>query len=607
MLGKGFRVCGRSAFVAGVIVGVIWMMAALPACGQEGQKVAQIVITGNQNINKETIANVVKLAPGAQYTKEAADKDREAINAIGYFSAVSVRTEETPEGLRVIYDVAENAVVKEIKIVGAGPVPEETIRKLLRTQAGQVLNTETLKTDIDAIQRYYRDKGYIAYVTEDIGIDSKTGDLTIPILVHTVASVDIVGNKKTRESVFVREMKTRPGRYFNMKVLHEDVARILNLDLLDDVEMPKIEPAKDVGKVNVVIPVKEKKTGEVRVGLGYSNRSRLVGRAELTETNLRGRGQGLTLLWETTTTENALGGSASYEVGFYEPWIDKKHTSLSFNVFNKLLYRFSPSFIGGTGTVNGQTYNERRKGGTFGLSRPFTDFTRAFVTLRSERVHTSDIPTTGTTGLISLNGPIRSGTIKLLNNTRDFDKDPAVGWYKSVSVELGSADVIEKSSSGSRALKGPFRKLQIDIRHYWSRGGRKMTPTDKRTTIAARILLGVSSGDIPFFEQYFVGGADTLRGYREDRFWGDRMAVASIEYRKPFGQSLTGVLFADYGDAWAGRSNILLPGLAQHSELSPRFGTGVGLRVNTAIGSLRLDYGIGSEGARTHFSIGHTF
>jgi outer membrane protein insertion porin family len=583
------------------------MMPALPAYGQEGQKVAQIVITGNQNINKETIANVVKLAPGAQYTKEAADKDREAISAIGYFSAVSVRTEETPEGLRVIYDVAENPVVKEIKIVGAGPVPEPTISKLIRTQAGQVLNTETLKIDIDAIQRYYRDKGYIAYVTEDIGIDSKTGDLTIPILVHTVASVDIVGNKKTRESVFVREMKTRPGRYFNMKVLHEDVARILNLDLLDDVEMPKIEPAKDVGKVNVVIPVKEKKTGEVRVGLGYSNRSRLVGRAELTETNLRGRGQGLTLLWETTTTENALGGSASYEVGFYEPWIDKKHTSLSFNVFNKLLYRFSPSFIGGTGTVNGQTYNERRKGGTFGLSRPFTDFTRAFVTLRSERVHTSDIPTTGTTGLISLNGPIRSGTIKLLNNTRDFDKDPAVGWYKSVSVELGSADVIEKSSSGSRALKGPFRKLQIDIRHYWSRGGRKMTPTDKRTTIAARILLGVSSGDIPFFEQYFVGGADTLRGYREDRFWGDRMAVASIEYRKPFGQSLTGVLFADYGDAWAGRSNILLPGLAQHSGFLPSFGTGVGLRVNTAIGSLRLDYGIGREGARTHFSIGHTF
>jgi len=605
MLCLRFGLRERALAVAALTVAMVAGLAPQRAAGQEGQKVAQVVITGNQNVNKEIIANVVKLAPGAVYAKDVVEKDRAAINALGYFSAVAVKTEETPEGLRVIYDVVENSVVKEIKIVGAGPVPEKTIRGLMGTQTDHVLNTATLNNDIEAIQRYYTEQGYIAYVTEDIGIDRETGVLTVPILVHTVESVKIIGNKKTREYVFLREMKTKPGSVFNMKVLRDDVARLYNLDVLEEIQTPKIDPGKTIGKVDISVPVTERKTGQLSVGLGYSSRSKLVGRAELAETNFRGRGQGLTFLWETVASSNALGGSSSYEVGFHEPWIDKHHTSLSFNVFNKLLYRFSSTFIGGSSS---ESYNERRKGLNLGLSRPITDFTRAYLTLRGETVDTSNFQaqTGTTTGFISQRGPIRSGTIRLANNTRDIDKDPAAGWYRSISVELGSADVEERGAV-TRTLKGPFRKVQLDLRHYWSKGGRKIAPTDKRNTIAMRFLAGFSGGEIPFFEQYFVGGAETLRGYREDRFWGDRMLIASLEYRRPLTQGLTGVLFLDYGDAWASRSNIDLPGLPQHFGFSGHVGTGVGLRVSTPVGDLRLDYGIGSEGARTHFSIGHAF
>lgn len=606
----------KAALVVTVVMAMAAALAPLPVLAQEGQKVAQVVITGNQNLNRDTIANVVKLAPGADYSKEAVEKDRTAINAMGYFSAVAVRTEDTPEGVRVIYDVVENPTVKDIKIVGAGPMPDESILKLMRTQPNQVLNTATLNIDIEAIQRYYREQGYVAYVTEDIGIDRETGVLTIPILVHTVQSIDIVGNKKTREYVFLREMKTKPGNVFNMKVLREDVARIYNLDVLEDIQTPKIEPGSDIGKVAIAIPVTEKKTGQVSIGLGYSSRSRLVGRAELAETNFRGRGQGLTLIWEAGTSSSGIGGNGSYEIGYSEPWIDKKHTSLSVNVFNKLLYRFSSSFIGGNGDINGETYNERRKGASLGLSRPLTDATRAFVTLRGETVDTSDIPTTANNSFVAQSGPVQSGTFRLVNNTRDFDKDPADGWYKSVSVELGNADILERFIQNTDGgdpqiteskVSGPFRKLQLDARKYWSKQGKKTVPTDKRTVIAARLTGGVASGALPFFEQFFVGGSETLRGYREDRFWGDKMLVGSVEYRKPVAQSLTGVLFADYGDAWGTKSDINPSGLPQHDGFDPSLGVGLGIRVNTPIGNLRLDYGVGSDGARTHFSIGHAF
>lgn len=614
MSGSRSRFCSRA--VAAIVVASI-MLSLIPCqvFAQEGKKVGQVVISGNKNINKETVYNVVKLKPGDTYTKDAVEKDRTAINDIGYFSAVSVKTEDTPEGVNVTYDVVENPVIVDIKLVGEGPICAATVKALLRTQAGQVLNTKTLNIDIEAIQRRYRDDGYVAYVTEDIGIDRETGILTIPILVHTVQSIKIVGNKKTKEKVFLREMRTQPGSVFNMKLLREDISRVYNLDILEDVQTPKIEPGVDPGKLVISVPVTEKKTGSVSLGLGYSSQSRLVGRAELAETNLRGTGRGLTALFETGTSDSRLGGKYSYELGYTEPWIDRKHTSLSMSVYNKLLYRFSSSFIGGNSEVNGQTYNERHRGGDVGISRPFSQYTRGFLNIKAENVQTTDLTSTTGSNLVAQDGDIRSGTFRLTRNTRDFDKDPAIGQYRTASLQLGQADVMQSiPGSGSTPttilspLKGPFEKLQFDFRRYWSRGGRKISPNDKRSTIAARLLFGASNGQMPFFEQYFVGGAETLRGYKEDRFWGNEMAVASLEYRKPIANALTGVVFVDYGDAWGGSSlydNV--SGFTQHSGFVGNLGTGVGIRVNTPIGNLRLDYGIGSEGGRTHFSIGQAY
>src|SRR5581483_5427723 len=111
----------------------------------------------------------------------------------------------------------------------------------------------------------------------------------------------------------------------------------------------------------------------------------------------------------------------------------------------------------------------------------------------------------------------------------------------------------------------------------------------------------------PFFEQYFIGGADTLRGYREDRFWGKNMLLASVEFRQPLANALTGVLFLDAGHAWGGSyTNVTIQGFDQ-SGFRPHLGLGLGIRVRTPLGPLRLDYGFGDEGGRTHFSIGNVF
>ncbi len=594
--------------------------AAFPvvASAQDAVRVVQVVVSGNKNINTDTISNAISLKPGDDYTEEAVDKDRLAITSLGYFGAVTVHKEDVPGGVKITYEVTENPKITDIRIIGSGPVPAATVRELMKSKPGRVLNIYTLDQDIAAIQEYYAELGYIGWVTEDIGdgVDPDTGVLTVPILVTVIESVEITGNKKTKEYVFLRELKTKPGDYFNTTVLIPgDYQRLVNLDILESIKDYQLLPGSEIGLIKIVIPVVEKKTGQVSIGFGYSSRQKLVGQARLSETNFRGKGQGVNLLYEQGTAD-AVGGNASYELGFYEPWIDNRHTSLSVTAFNKIVYRFASGVFGSSAIADDKTYNERRKGGDVTVSRPVNDYLRVYLGGRFENVDTDPALLTGQTDLINIaqKGDVTSGSLRFVHNTRDLDLDPSGGGYEALSLQFGTVDAVRFQEDPVDPLiiqqipfKGAFRKGTIDIRRYFSRGAPKTNLQDKRVTLAVRVLAGFGSGKLPFFEQFFVGGAESLRGYREDRFWGDKMLLLSVELRKPIAQAITGVVFVDYGDAWGGNTEFFITQLQQHVNFQGHFGVGVGMRVTTPIGHLRLDYGVGSEGGRTHFSMGHAF
>jgi outer membrane protein insertion porin family len=152
-------------------------------------------------------------------------------------------------------------------------------------------------------------------------------------------------------------------------------------------------------------------------------------------------------------------------------------------------------------------------------------------------------------------------------------------------------------------------KSYLDLRDYVPIFGmrRKTKPDEDKPCLALRAEIGGTAGTLPLYEQFFVGGAESLRGYREDRYWGSNMFLASAEYRQPLARKLKGVLFIDAGDAWGGDyGNVQIAGFSQ-SGISVNVGAGFGIRVGTPIGPLRLDFGFGHEGARTHFSIGNVF
>ncbi len=595
-----------------VLVGVA--LAAAPAPAQD-PVIVDITVKGNKNLNTEWVITSSGLKVGVPVTQSSLDDAKRKLLQTQLFGAnrvddpdEAVRISATVDaaGAHVTIEVEENDVVKGINISGSGPIPAKAIRDLMQTKEGLVLNLGTLSRDATAIQDFYASKGYMAVVSSDLAMPN--GILEVPIIVAKVDDVKITGLHKTKPYVITREMKLKKGEFYNSETFRKDYYRIFNTDLFADVS-PAIVP-KSPGLVDITLNVEEKRSGNVAVFIGYSSRNSLVGGAEIVESNFMGRGQGIGLRWDT----GGLANRNSLEATFTEPWLDSRHTSLSVSAYDKTVYRFAQSIYSTTGTTttDDSDYYEIRTGAQATLSRPFGEAYRGSIGLRFDNVKLPALNLNPDDAAALQKGPLIAASLRMTHNTRDIDLDPSSGGYEVYSLDIGRADLEPIVTGGTQVgiVRGVvnFQKLQIDARRYLSLQGPRKDPKDRRTTLALRLAGGTTTGTAPFFEQYFVGGAETLRGYIEDRFWGKNMVMASAEVRAPLAPSLTGVVFVDAADAWGGPyGGVRFSGFVQHKGFSPSVGFGIGLRVVTPIGPIRIDQGFGSEGGRTHFSIGHVF
>jgi outer membrane protein insertion porin family len=588
---------------------------------QAGLTIGEIIITGNKVLNSEAIIIFSGHKVGDPCNNQVLAEMQENILKTGYFGllhsntadeAVNIRTEENnpPDGkCKVIIAVDENPKIVSTQIEGSGPIKPEEIQKLI-TQT-PVYNPGQFARDAITIQEAYEKQGYAAVIS-DVNPDEQ-GVLKIGIVVARVAEIKVAGNRKTKKKVILREMQTKEGDYFNVNTLLEDRRRLTNLDLFEEVGIA--ESNLGPGRIGLTINVPEKRSGQILAGVGFSNRAQLIGTAEISDTNFQGMGRAVSLRWEA----GGAVGRNSVELGFFEPWLDKSRTALDVRLYDRTFYRFSQNLsnavVGGGGFVGTDTrYNEQRTGLTLTASRPFRKTYRGALTLRGENVRADPLALTPENAAILQNGPIISIGGSILHNTRDLDLDPVTGAFQSYNLQVGYADIKPVSGINPALLPGVFGKSNfmktfVDLRYYIPLAGArdKRKLDEQKTTLALRTYLGTSLGRLPFFEQFFLGGAESLRGYREDRFWGENVMLGSVELRQPIARGLNGVLFLDIGTAWGGEfRDVNLQGFSQN-DFKIHGSLGLGIRVRTPIGPLRLDFGFGDEGGRTHISFGNVF
>jgi len=544
---------------------------------QVGKTIMEIKFNGATEATEGAARAALTMHVGDAVTEEGLVKDRDAIYATGYFYDLYPSFEQVPEGVVLTYNVLENPELKEVKLEGNTVESTESLMELITVKNGELLNSRTLQENVQAIQEKYRADGYILAKITDLNI-AQDGTLTIKISEGTLEGYKVKGNKKTKEYVILREMRQKVGEPFNANQARRSMQRVYNLGFFEDVNV-KMNPGVEPNAVVMEIDVKEKRTGSFGIGAGYSSSDGMVGTLSVSDTNFRGMGDTISLTYEISGDDTDARG---YTFMYRRPWLDKKETAGTLRIYNRT-YEYDDYDEDGN---HKESFMRKYSGGEVTISRPMSEYSTNFVTLRNRKdkyvKHTESGNAgnrSGNTAWIANNfGTTRSITLEHVTDTRDNVYEPTMGARASLSAEFAG-------------LGGDFnyQKYIAGDTHYLKAG--------RSQVFVLRGQYGISRGSISEYSQFRMGGQDTIRGYREDQFRGTRMALASIEYRFPIVSKVTGALFADYGGAWT-------------SGFTPEnlYGSiGVGLGLNTPIGPLRLDYGRGSQGGRVHFRVGGTF
>jgi outer membrane protein insertion porin family len=593
---------------------------------QDAKVVKEMVIIGNVRVSKEAILSSMGTKVGGPYSEAQTDMDRQTLADLGFFSSVDVRGVPLDSGntWEVIVQVAEYPVIKEIKISGNTVISSDEIRKVISKGyvEGKVFNSRDADSSVQAIQKLYFDRGYYVEVPTFGPQPNSPTTLDITILEEKVGYVSVEGNKLTKDWVMRRLIKTRSGQIFRISKWQGDIRRVANTQWFDPASIKSLQDTnRELGYVDLTLDVKEQRTGTFNVGVQVDPQSSLAGIIRFTQSDLWGTGQTVSVNFLQATS----GGGPSISLDYTNPFIDDNDTTLNASIYSKVLYRFANNlFGGGNGLAATGSYNERHTGASIGLTRPVSDFQTAGVSLKYERVTTENLsnlndelstpndPTDdqSTNNYIQQDGDVGIIGLRTTINHRDIDLDPSRGYYLQLSLEPGFADITHVGGlTTDTSILGThtFLRSTADFRYYWTPQKPRGKDLDApRTVVAFRTRVGDIEGTIPYFEQYFAGGSDTLRGYLDDRFWGKYTLLTNLELRYPIQKSFSLIGFVDYGGAWGGYGTI--QNYTQSETIRLHLGYGPGISFKTPLGNIQLFLGFNEDGGtETHFLIGNSF
>lgn len=569
-----------------------------PLAPYVGKTITKQIITGNTVISEAEIAAALKTKPGMQLTEEGLNEDLSSIYDLGWFYDLRPEFKLVPEGVQVTYHVMENPAFTNVNITGNTVLDEKKAAGFFDLEENKIINLKDVNTRVQRLEEEYRQAGYILARVTDIHMD-KDGTLNITVNEGIVEDFKVKGNVKTKDYVITREMKLKKGKPFNAKDARRSMQRIYNLGYFEDVNI-KLNPGKEPNSVEVEISVVEMNTGVFGIGAGYSNADGFVGMISIGDKNFRGTGDSVNIRWEFGGEDNA-----NYDFSYTKPWIDDKETKATLNLYD-ITNEYADYNIDGDEIAR---YDKKRRGQELTFSRKTdNEFISNYVTLKNrediyegmadgyendkdqyyeDRFNDSYyykdwMPKTAAERRKENFGTTRSITLGRVFDSRDNIYDPHEGKRIGYSIEWAG-------------LGGDFdfTKFTADYRYYYRAGGESVW--------VLNLGAGYADGDMPLSQRFSMGGSDTLRGYEDDQFRGNSMLRATLEYRFPIVKKVQGVLFTDNGYAWDKRHEDEFDlGLIKNSF-------GVGLRINSPLGPVKLDYGYGEDGGKFHFSFGGQF
>lgn len=566
---------------------------------QVGKTITSVDFEGIPEEVKAKLAPLIQSKPGSTVTVEGIRNDVASLGSIGVFSQIRPVFVSVPEGVKLTYQLVSNPVVKNVEFSGNTVFTSDYLKSIMQIPKDSVLNFVLVNQKLRDIEDLYLKQGYMLVSIPNVQV-SADGTLHIDISEGIVEDIVIVGNEKTKNYVITRELKLKKGKPFNKFLASRSMERLYNLGYFEDVNMKLLPGKTNEHDVIIEIDVIEQKTGIVTVGAGYSDADGTVGIIELGDTNFRGTGDKVNLHWEF----GGAGAGKNYTLSYTRPWINDNGDSLGASIFNRI-YEYDDYDANGDKVAE---YDKRRKGWNLTWGHVSDEYRTNYFNFESSKESYDDHDGFET-------GEVMDKYLAKNNITDYHDSD----WYKAIMDNFGTTNsftfthVFDNRDNYFNASKGrrisfaaqwgghglggdyDFYKFIAEGRFYKALGNGHI--------LALRLMGGYIDGDVSYGNLFDLGGSDTLRGYEDDQFKGKKMYAATLEYRFPIAKKVQGVLFTDAGSTW-GIDEGKIPWYTDDDSLN--WSVGVGIRLQTPIGPIRLDYGHGDRN-KFNFSFGTQF
>ena len=495
----------------------------------------------------------------------------------------------------VVFLVHEGARYKvgSIKFEGNTVFPAKDLRGLMLLQPGQFFTADDEKHDVKAIsdQLYGRE----GYVNTKVDILPRFADepgvvnLTVRLIEAErifVGRILIRGNDVTHDNVILREVTMQPTDPYNVVEAEETRRKLMNTRLFGD----KIEiapaPTGPGNQRDVIVTVEESRTTSFMIGAGISSDAGLLGNITIENRNFdlfgwpktfgqmftnqafKGAGETLRVVAEPGT------GMNRFQIQYFDPYLMDQNLSLGSNLY----YFEAPRYgLKDSSTVS---YRESHIGYMLSLGERFRQNWSLEEAVRVEGVDISSVDPAAAQEIQDASGMhlLVGGKFTLAHDTTDNRFSPSAGDRFYVSAEpITGSDTFAKLTTGYTA----YQTLRTDV-------------YDRKTILSERVTAGYIPGSAPFFERFYAGGIDSMRGFAfrsvspregalEDPIGGNFEFLASTEYIFPLIAKSQGVFFVDTGTVEA------TPGFSAYRAA-------VGFEVRIPIdffGSVPLTLGVG--------------
>lgn len=473
----------------------------------EKVKVKKITFLGNLHVPDGKLKGVMQTQEGGffsflsstgAYKQDAFDRDIQLLNYIylneGYVHAridrpqVYVTPDKKGIYITIRVDEGDRFKIGNIDFSGDLLFDRQELDASVMTKSSEWYAHETLLKDLRSLQAKYGDLGY-AYANIVPRTRFQDADRTVDINFEIdkgekvyFGRINVVGNTKTRDKVIRRELQIHEGELYNETRKRESMDNVKRLGFFEVVEFNAKTPENRSDLMDLDIVVKERNTGNLQIGAGYSSQSHFVFNGQINQTNLFGRGQNLGVSVDMSSNQT------NFKLNFTEPYLYDSKWLLGVEGFHS--------------ESKSDQYSDLRKGGSLRVGHPLAPYLHGslkykldetLISLDSQRGDPDLFPTD------TANGTTSSLTGILSYDKRDDRFSPSKGVATSFSLEYAGLGGKKKYTKGFANFQY-FKKLFWEV--VW------------RNNLSYGFLHSNDPNqEIPYNVLYLLGGPNSLRGY----------------------------------------------------------------------------------------------